>query len=602
MNDMTVAVADQGIAHDLHEAGAISAQALAEMREAAGRSQMDLDTYLLASKQVPRADLIQVAYRRKIPMTISRLSDLPEWTVVMNDCGQLIGPSAGRRDLSTAVITDYSDKGRRAFIVTADGAKKRQVADLTSYAISLGYRVAAVLVVSQDIVRLIYAEWDQRRAEMTGDAKITDSAMHEEFDAIAAEAVYRRASDIHLTCSRGRARVRFRVDGELEHYRDMSEDHARALAASVYNTLVETGSTMNSFNPSEKQDGAIERSLPSGQVRFRYSGLPIEPNGFDATFRVIVMGSKAARQTPEQLGYSKDQCHALRRMFSHPSGLILFAGTTGSGKSTSVANFLSQLAADRPGKLIRTVEEPVEYRIEGAHQTPVRRLKGEASDFLDVLRQILRSDPDYLMIGELRDGDTATLAIQAVRSGHLAVSTIHANGAPVIYDRLVGMGVSRMDMASVGLVVGLVYQGLVQLLCSNCKLSAASVYDSASEADKLVLDRARLHSKDLFGIYVKNPDGCDRCHQKGVHGRTVCAEIIRPSLPMLKAIAAGDSPQLWSQWRKTISATDRSDMTGRTAFEHAIWKMTEGLISPQAVETTFFPLDEETFEESAGER
>lgn len=577
----------------LVQIGALDRGSLADAHATATSTGRQLEDVLIAAGTVNRADLVEASVKAGFVPVVNRLMDLPEWNVILNDAGQSLGLGA-TRDKQIAIIANEHDRTRRCFMVLADTAPKAKAQACVAKLVSRGYTLAATLPVKQDLLDVLYSEWDNRAAATTS-KRDDESELQKEFDRIALDAYKQNASDIHISTSRGRAAIHLRIHGELEHYMDLTEERAFSLCSAIYNTLAERGSTKEGFNPLNTQDAVIERNFPAGMVRFRYSGLPIAPSGFDVTLRIIPIGVTAKRKTPEQLGYSPDQCDALERIFSNSSGLILFAGTTGSGKSTTMANMLSKVAEERPGKKIRTVEEPVEYRIDGAYQTPVKRIKGDRSDFLNVLRQLMRSDPDLIMVGEIRDGDTAELAIQAVRSGHLCVSTIHADGAPICYDRLVGMGMNRQDLASVGLVAGLIYQKLVQVLCPHCKVPASHVELTAGDRTRRVLDRVIKVVGGLEGIFFRNESGCQRCAGRGVIGRTVCAEIFRPTPSMLDAVGSADSTQLWREWRRTIGENEL-DMTGRTAFEHAIAKMKEGIVSPDSVEAEFRFLDERPYE------
>ncbi len=568
-------------------------------RATAAAGGMGKDPMLYFRGRVSLADLHEAALRAGTPLEVSRLADLPEWTLVLNDVGGRFASSV--RNPRLAVIANDKEAGRsqlRCFVVHSPGVPKAELSAAVTSVIGARFHMAGLMEVPEQILANLYGEWDGRGRKGYQSAN-TDAELHTEFDKICQDAIDLRASDIHISSTGNTGAIHIRIDGQLEHYRDMSAEHAMELCASVYNTLSEASSVKESFVYSKPLDASIERQLKQGLFRFRFSNIPMAPAGFDVTLRIIPIGVTTKRQSPEELGYSPDQAHALERMFAKSSGMILFAGTTGSGKSTSMANMIRKMAEESPGKKIRTVEEPVEIMIPGAYQHPVTRIKGDRQDFLIMLRQLMRSDPDTIMIGEIRDGDTAEVAIQAVRSGHLCVSTIHADGAPICYDRLVGMGIPRLDMASVNLVVGLVYQKLVPVLCPHCKLRADSVdadIHGEDVADRL--DRVRAVNKDsIEGIYLRAPLGCQECRNRGVNGRTVCAEILRPTPDMLEAVATGDSRGLWRLWRRSIVQADPANMTGRTAFEHALHKMRLGVLAPEDIEREFHYLDEPAFEE-----
>lgn len=535
-----------------------------------------------------------------------RIAEIPQWDVVLNH--ELFPLYSGRHTPHFAVITRmglgarvepglidwkiYKDGLHAAelWLVSSDDFRATQQSALMGLMGRLGgypgFKVRGHVHATQEVVEAIHEAFRQR-LQSGGES---NSDEHRLFDKIGQDALEKRASDIHITLFPETAEVKFRVKGELKHYMDLSRDRGENLVASAYNTLFESGSTKKGFNEREYQDAVIERLYPQGLVRFRYSGLPIAPSGADITLRLIPIGVETGKRSLRDLGYSEDQVEVLERVFSRSAGMVLVAGTTGSGKSTTLAVAVEDIADQHPGKKIRTVEDPVEYRIRGAYQTPV------IGDFMLALRQIMRSDPDVIMVGEIRDIETANVSIQGVRSGHLLLSTIHANGAPVCFDRLAGMGVSRQDLATIDLIAAFVYQKLVPVLCEHCKVPFAD-YAASTSADMKLLRRLRKSvGDDVQSIFFRKHDGCPHCDHDGITHREVVAEILRPTPAMSHAIAAGDSMAIWKLWRATINENDPSDMTGRTAFEHALYKMRQGRVAPQDVEAAFKFVDESPFE------
>ena len=580
----------------LTQRGAITAELAQWARTVSGVNESPLEAL---KGKISWSDLHEAAIIEGRRISVVRLVELPEWTTILNDAGGDLG--CAKRSQGVAVIANDKEPGAsdqiRCFIVHAKEAPAHEVAAAVVLVLAAGYHHAGSIAVEREVVANVYGEWDGRGKKPANRAGGETAELHAEFDDICEASIDLKASDIHISSTGNTADIRVRVDGEIEHFRELTAQHALELCASIYNTLTESSSVKDSFNYKKALDATIERSLKQGLYRFRFSNMPKAPSGFAVTLRIIPIGVTTRRQTPEQLGYSPDQALALERMFAKTAGLILFAGTTGSGKSTSMANLLRKVAEDRPGKKIRSVEEPVEFVIPGVDQHPVTRISGDRSDFLIMLRQLMRADPDIIMVGEIRDGDTADLAIQAVRSGHLCVSTIHADGAPICYDRLVGMGINRLDLASVNLIAGLVYQKLVPILCTSCRVPFANVRNSrARVSDELIARVIAATGGDTDGIYFRSEGGCEACRHRGAVGRTVCAEILRPSPDMLNAIASGDSRTLWKLWRKTIRNDDQHNMIGRTAFEHALAKMSQGIVSPEDVEKEFHFLDETLYE------
>lgn len=582
----------------------IEAEQVKQVVEVCAKSGQEEHEVLLTMCQIPRADIYSAMAALGDKPVVSKLDDLPPWDVVLTEPGQpLHSPRAKARD--HAVIyhsvesSEWPSLGSSipCFIVCVRSfADSRELPALIERCASVGYGALATLVFErEELMSAFFDLVENAGARRSITASIEDAPLHKLFDEIAYRAFRLGASDIHLTSTFGRAFVKFRVHGMLEHYTDMSVDQMTALMASAYNTLVERGSTKGGYNPLETQDGLIERRYPEGLVRFRYNHMPLAPDGVDHTLRIIPIGVTQKRKSLAELGYSPDQIEAIDRAFANRGGMILFAGTTGSGKSTTMANKLMEVAALHPSKKIRTIEEPVEYRIVGAYQTPVKRIKGDSSDFLTMMRAALRADPDILAVGEIRDIHTAELAIHAVRSGHLCISSIHADSSIGIYDRLAGMGVPRSDLSGMGLIAGFVYQALVPVVCPACSIPFEQA--SRSRESRPIIQRIEAVARDwdepIERIRFHRPGGCQACHGRGVIRRTVAAEFHRPTRPMLEAIRSQNAVKLYELNRmQSAGGRPKGDMTGRDAMEHAVWKMFQGQVCPTHVEDSFRLLDD----------
>jgi type II secretory ATPase GspE/PulE/Tfp pilus assembly ATPase PilB-like protein len=589
----------------LLEDGAITEESASAYATDANHSSIGLSEYLITRKILPRRDIYHYLFRLKRPLLIDRPEDLPEWDLVLNDVEQpLFDGSAPDRVVLLGLASEKSLGHRHVFtLCTEEELRSFNFAEVAANLVANNFTLRGHLIAKDaTILQVVKAQWQTQKFGNAGHAKATESELHQIWNHIIQSASDLGASDIHLKGTLGLGSIHFRIHGELEPFPyTLTEQQAIDLASSLFNTLVDDGSTTDGFIPTIPQDAVISWALPQGNIRLRYSGLPIEPTGIDVTLRLIPIGIVVKPKPLQEFGYSNDQAEDMERIFYRSSGLILFVGTTGSGKTTSMANELSRLTLTRPGKKLRTVEEPVEIRILGASQTSVARKSKDGTEFNDVLRGIMRSDPDFLGIGEIRDRVTASLALQAVRSGHLAVSSLHAESGPMSYDRLEGLGVDRRDLAKVGLVVALIYQRLVPVLCTHCRqkvgpLEQVPEYSGMVSRLRRYMQEHHPDRADPFeGVFVRNPLGCKHCKQRGITGRTVCAEIFIPRVGMLPLIASGNSPDLWHEWRKEIDPTKPERMRGRTAFEHALWKMMQGIVSPVDVEKEFRFLDEPVF-------
>jgi general secretion pathway protein E len=511
----------------------------------------------------------------------TRLDDLPFWNELV------------ARRKTFAMVGHREDERNRLWLLINDQARENDadVRQAILAASSNGWVNVGTIACADELMELVKqnpAGVDSNGAKSPRMFKESD--YQKDFAELGKEAVNRGASDIHIKLKRGVGRIEFRIHGSLVKVRDCSSDYVTELVRTIYNVEVERGSTKDSFNPSARQDGVINHRYQGvGGVRFRYSGIPLAPNGFGVALRVIPLDAKSQRWDPIEAGYSADQTAAIMRAARRPSGMLIFVGVTGSGKSTSMAGILRKIGRDQPDKLIRTVEDPVEQIIDEADQTAV------IGDFVDTLRQILRSDPDRLMVGEIRDLETASVTIQAVRTGHATMTTLHVDSAPNAYDRLVGIGVPRADLGSVGLVNAIVYQRLVPALCTYCKVPYKDFIRENAQIRVLEQLNAVYTHTELALVHFAREGGCDKCNHSGVKGRTLCAEVLVPDADVLRAVANNDSVGLWESWRSKIQVGEPANMTGRTANEHARWKMLQGIVSPVDVDAEFGPVDEPVF-------
>ena len=317
------------------------------------------------------------------------------------------------------------------------------------------------------------------------------------------EAIKENASDIHIETFETRVTVRFRIDGVLREVLNPP----RSLAPKIISRV----KIMAKLDIAEKrlpQDGRISRAFGGRKVDVRVSTIPTGANAERVVMRIL--DKQAERLDLEQLGLGPVQTATLKRIINRPYGIMLVTGPTGSGKTTTLYSALSTLN-DR-SRNIMTVEDPIEYYIDGVGQTQVN-LRVEMT-FARGLRAILRQDPDVVMVGEIRDLDTAQIAVQASQTGHLVMSTLHTNTAVGAITRLRDMGVEPYQLSSS--LVGLMAQRLVRTLCSHCK---TPYQPKLSELEQLGVP-------DKRDTLLYKPVGCPLCRHTGFLGRSGIHEII----------------------------------------------------------------------------
>ncbi len=357
------------------------------------------------------------------------------------------------------------------------------------------------------------------------------------------------ASDIHIEPFDNTLKVRYRIDGVL---REVEAPPVRSTAAVVSRIKV-----MANLNIAERrlpQDGRIMQHVEGREVDMRISTIPTL-HGESVVMRILDKGSLPLEFA--SLGFDAAALQSFEEILMRPQGIILVTGPTGSGKTTTLYTALHAL--NTPEKKILTVEDPVEYQLEGINQIQVKPQIGLS--FANALRSILRQDPDIIMIGEMRDLETAKIAVQAALTGHKVLSTLHTNDSASSVTRMLDMGVEDFLLTST--VNGVLAQRLVRVLCAQCKES----YDIGTEL-AAELGLARLSDSRALTLY--RATGCDACDGSGYRGRTCILELLVMSDAVRQVILAhGDAAAIRSADGTTSMHEDglRKVLAGITSVE-----------------------------------
>lgn len=359
------------------------------------------------------------------------------------------------------------------------------------------------------------------------------------------------ASDIHFDHQDNCLKVRIRIDGILNDYADIPNE--------VKNNVITRIKILSGMNITETrlpQDGAIKTNLGGLDLDMRVSSLPTK-KGEKIVIRIL--DYSRSMQGIEYLFFSEDNYKKILKMIAEPNGIILVTGATGSGKSTTVYSFLQKLNVK--GTNLITVEDPVEMDIEGINQVQVNSDIG--LDFATVLRSILRQDPNVIMIGEIRDSETAQIAVRASITGHLVLSTLHTNNSLTTIERLLDMEVERYLLASA--LSGIVSQKLARKLCDKCKkLRETTPYEKEMFRNFL----------DMEVNQVYDAVGCPEC-SSGYHGRIALQEVLLISPDVRDAINAR-VPK--AQLRELVYGSDVI-----TLLQDGLYKVIAGLTSIEEV-------------------
>jgi len=390
---------------------------------------------------------------------------------------------------------------------------------------------------------------------------IEDASVVKLLQSIYEDAIQARASDIHIEPGEHTLRIRFRVDGLLRE--NILDDNHIAAA------LVQRLKLKAKLNIAERripQDGRFKMNVKGRLFDVRVSTMPIA-NGESVAMRLL--DQTAALVNFESLGMPSYMIEKLSRLFRRPQGMLLVTGPTGSGKTTTLYSVLSKL--NQPEKKIITVEDPVEYRIDRVNQVQVN-YKIDL-DFARVLRSILRQDPDIVMVGEIRDNETAQIAMRAAMTGHLVLATLHTNDAVSSAMRLMDMGCEGYMVASALKFV--LAQRLVRKICPSCREDYSPTLQEAAWLTGV------LQTEDIPRSFKKGA-GCQRCSGSGYQGRVGVYELVEPNAAALRALcdndtvgfidAVKDNPDYTPLARNALNLA----ITGITTISEAIW-IAEGL-------------------------
>lgn len=545
---------------------------LGEILVAAGKLQpRDLDRALLAQRETPQTQLGQLLVRlglvtesdvlqalaEQLSIPVVTLDELPPFPVEVPGLmpefqrAQLVYPMALQDEVLTVAVAHPEDDFLRKALQMVTGARLdlRLASEADLEKALQGSLVSAESEDAPDgIDDTDAAEFVEHLKDLASEAPVIRRV-----NQMIARVVDLRASDIHLEPFDDGLHVRYRVDGQIQLHERLSPNLSAAVTSRV--------KLMAHLDIAERrlpQDGRIRTRVKGRELDLRVSTVPTA-HGESVVMRVLDRSS--VRLELDEMGFAADTLAAWRRLLDHPYGIVLVTGPTGSGKTTTLYASLAKLDAN--AQKIITVEDPVEYQLPGINQIQIHSVIGLT--FARALRAILRQDPDIIMIGEMRDTETAQIAVQSALTGHLVFSTLHTNTAAGAIVRLQDMGVERYLITSS--VIGVLSQRLVRQLCVHCK----APYEPPP---------ALLESLGFGRLDVANPTfcravGCERCRGTGYWGRTGVHELLVLNDELRRRILDGSD---------TSALHAHAVQAGmRSLFEDALLKAAQGLTSLEEV-------------------
>jgi type II secretory ATPase GspE/PulE/Tfp pilus assembly ATPase PilB-like protein len=442
--------------------------------------------------------------------------------------------------------------------------------------------------VPMGVIASIYAKSNKNDANYEGGPGASDSdsasnnQMQKEFVDIVYRAAEQKVSDIHVVVGE-HTTVMFRIAGSmqtvLEYDRGWGEAFVRSVFASA--DISDSNYAQNEFQVGQKMGstplrGEKDLYLPENVLAIRLQFNPIAFANRYLVMRVLYANASDTNDDDlRQLGFSEYEEGRLMRMRAFPTGLCVIAGPTGSGKSTTLQRNMIKMLKEKNYEInLITVEDPPEYPIVGARQLPVTNAATEEEReqaFTLALSAALRSDPDAMMVGEIRTLSAAELTFRSALSGHNVWTTLHANSAPAIINRLLDMGVDAFKLKDAELIRGLLSQRLFKKLCPKCH-EPLKYHDDHPAYPRV---KNALGKYGIEQAYVQGR-GCDFCNKKGIIGRIGAYEVIIPDHEFLEMLIEGSKDDAVVYWANKLS--------GRTLKEDAIGKMLKGLISVDEVE------------------
>jgi len=547
-------ISDSSIEKILRQGEVISESQLAELKMEAERTHHSLQTIILERKVLSEVQLGQkIGEYINVPFVTIEPKDIPD------DVLKRIPEHIARQ--YNVVLFAVDDNG----VLSLAMEDPDDVQALNFIQKEIGYNIKVFLATKNNILDClenyrgnITDELDEVVSIQSGTESDSQNVSEEEIsenspiaqtvNLLLEYAIKSGASDIHIEPREDFVQVRYRIDGVLKE--------VNKLPRNVQGALVSRIKILSNLKIDERrvpQDGRFKIKVSGKQYALRVSTLPIA-DGEKIVMRILDESNQAVAL--DSLGYWGLSLSTLKDAMAQPNGMILVTGPTGSGKSTSLFSVLSEL--NTPDVNISTIEDPVEYKIPGVNQTQTNSKAGMT--FASGLRALLRQDPNIIMVGEIRDGETANLGVQAALTGHLVFSTLHTNNAATCLPRLLDMGIEPFLIAST--VKAVIGQRLVRRLCMHCRqqyvpdagelayivqmfnlkqgsMQRLHALEQQAAADKIG-GNTPLGSTDVTIQYLwrPNPEGCDECGHNGFKGRVGIYEVLGVSIPIQKMITA----------------------------------------------------------------
>ena len=441
----------------------------------------------------------------------------------------------------------------------------------------LGLRLTEVKELKTNLIEQVYVGVEPKRASVNW--KSLDLDRQKSLARIISEASQLGASDVHIRVLDSHTEVKVRVNGRMRELGNEPASDGQEMIRAAF--AVSTGQGASGTDSTFQQGAMFQKSglLPDNVEMLRLQYTPTSDQRGALVMRLKYVGKNTDTDV-DSLGYSQQQSIDLKNMRLKTNGMYIFAGKVSSGKTTTLQRCLNAMYLDKKKEIsIYAAEDPKELELLGAIQAQITAGQSANDAFKMAMKAALRSDPNVIVLGEIRSEELTSMAVEAAKTGHALWSTVHAGSALGILNRLINLGADREDLKDPRTVGGLIYQRLIGVLCQNCKITLPTAVQTDQVEEDLALRLVKLTAQNPHEIFCRGP-GCSSCFM-GLSGRTVVAETIRPDARLLETYM--DSSRIEAE-RYWIKPKEEGGLGGAPVMHHALVKVGAGIVDINEVQ------------------
>ena len=441
----------------------------------------------------------------------------------------------------------------------------------------LGLRLTEVKELKTNLIEQVYVGVEPKKASVNW--KSLDLDRQKSLARIISEASQLGASDVHIRVLDSHTEVKVRVNGRMRELGNEPASDGQEMIRAAF--AVSSGQGASGTDSTFQQGAMFQKSglLPDNVEMLRLQYTPTSDQRGALVMRLKYVGKNTDTDV-DSLGYSQQQSIDLKNMRLKTNGMYIFAGKVSSGKTTTLQRCLNAMYLDKKKEIsIYAAEDPKELELLGAIQAQITAGQNANDAFKMAMKAALRSDPNVIVLGEIRSEELTSMAVEAAKTGHALWSTVHAGSALGILNRLINLGADREDLKDPRTVGGLIYQRLIGVLCQNCKITLPTAVQSDQVEEDLALRLVKLTAQNPHEIFCRGP-GCSSCFM-GLSGRTVVAETIRPDARLLETYM--DSSRIEAE-RYWIKPKEEGGLGGAPVMHHALVKVGAGIVDINEVQ------------------